>query len=724
MPLNTGSMSPSIASPASTLGRSAGNRRKKGGKSINKYLEKSEAAGSVDLVVLERKLKKDIKANAKGFWEALKSLIAQNQSNTEAAFRKFSNPGDGMMSVEQFKVMCETFGMQLAPPILRTLFESRLQSGEECISLRDFQDALTVAQIDRIRARIQGYNKTLLNTAGHIDSFIAHLALHTGEENRRRAVARFQRKLTLGCCMDCFKSLQAWGTKRHGSMLDEKTEVDCHSFLKIADDKIQLQGYELDFLAAFFRVIDRRGRGTVIMADLAVALVLISTGATRMEKARFLFYVFDMDSDGCLTTEQLLRMYCSCSLHGALARGDGQFYKADITLGDELSLAKARRLYEYTLAFLQQILDDDLCTFEEWWSTLQGNDRMLEEIVPGTHTIYWLLFESKTQVGSSGEKAKPGVSISASPPETINPSQALASKSDSKVPKVDTSPGAGRRQKGGHTGNNQKNVALAIDKRLPSPRRPADSEGEKFRVQTAIRFRHAVRGEWDAINALDSGPPPTSAEHGAKTDNAVATRLPYIKPADREKQERRERQRLVAEQERQTRAALWAEEVGAYGRRHRHGNWHDTHRDTISDWSTAPKARQMAHRQAQGRRGRSPSSTAKGGLGTSQSLPSLFGRKGERHRPTSGGGKLRKKSRSRSRSPETGVMFQEIPTIEQIVSQNTERVANLNAEVSSVLDSMPMDSQHVSASMVLDRLRKFSEARASRSDDDDNGLFT
>lgn len=54
---------------------------------------------------------------------------------------------------------------------------------------------------------------------------------------------------------------------------------------------------------------------------------------------------------------------------------------------------------------------------------------------------------------------------------------------------------------------------------------------ERFRVHAAIRFRHAVRGEWDAIAALQSGPP-----------NTAEQLLPSL-------------------EERSKRSALWAEEV-------------------------------------------------------------------------------------------------------------------------------------------------------------------
>lgn len=37
----------------------------------------------------------------------------------------------------------------------------------------------------------------------------------------------------------------------------------------------------------------------------------------------------DTDNDGCLSSEQLLKMYCSLTIHAAIARGDQPSYDAD-----------------------------------------------------------------------------------------------------------------------------------------------------------------------------------------------------------------------------------------------------------------------------------------------------------------------------------------------------------------------------------------------------------
>lgn len=102
-------------------------------------------------------------------------------------------------------------------------------------------------------------------------------------------------------------------------------------------------------------------------------------------------------------------------------------------------------------------------------------------------------------------------------------------------------------------------------------------------MQAAVRFRHAVRGRWDAVDALHDGPPGTF--EGLQKD-AVGSRLPHIsmQSASPDKQDK-----LL-------RASLWADEISSLCGRQRRHNWHDSHRpwcrrfishcrDTLSNWS-------------------------------------------------------------------------------------------------------------------------------------------
>lgn len=75
-------------------------------------------------------------------------------------------------------------------------------------TLQDFQDACIVAQLERMRQRVRAHRQNLLACAGHIDGFIRHLCLYTGEDRRRRAVLRFQQKLTTEFCIQLWEAMK------------------------------------------------------------------------------------------------------------------------------------------------------------------------------------------------------------------------------------------------------------------------------------------------------------------------------------------------------------------------------------------------------------------------------------------------------------------------------------------------------------------------------------
>lgn len=268
---------------------------------------KGTETSGIDLDRLGTLLKKDIRAGGQQLWEALRLFCVQHYGSTEAGFRAHSCPKDGLMSFGQLQELCELAGIHVDSRILRSLFDNRVRDGECTWSIRDFQDSLVV-RLDRLCGRVEEYNGSAKGILQHIDGLVRHLALGSGELNRRRAVARFQRKLSLGFCMELWEGLRQASTRKGAAISQEHGEVDCVTFKRIADHSGVFQGYELDFFGNFFDRIDRNHHGHVNMWDLLVALALIGTDATRQEKMHFIFCVYDMDRDGCLTREEILKM--------------------------------------------------------------------------------------------------------------------------------------------------------------------------------------------------------------------------------------------------------------------------------------------------------------------------------------------------------------------------------------------------------------------------------
>lgn len=270
-----------------------------------------------DQIVDVKRLVKILKAGgaracAKQFWEAIKSLAVHHFSSTEAAFTKYASPVDRLMDASQFQELCDSFGIHVSPSMLKTLFDSKLRGEDLAMSLQDFQNACIVAQIDRIRDRVQEHNRTLRRVAGHIDAFIQCLVLQADDQGRRNAITRFQRKLDLQFCKNLWTRLQIWAFRMTASkgLTRDTTSIDCRTFLNLVERTASFQAYEIDFVEHIFERVDRSRRGLVRMIDLVVTLIQMSPGSSRRHRGAFLFTLFDTDSDGCLSAEQLLKLYC------------------------------------------------------------------------------------------------------------------------------------------------------------------------------------------------------------------------------------------------------------------------------------------------------------------------------------------------------------------------------------------------------------------------------
>eukprot|EP00434_Breviolum_minutum_P025303 symbB.v1.2.022356.t1/scaffold1979.1/size93878/1 len=286
--------------------------------------------GSIEKDRLCQQLKKDVRGNAKLFWDALKGAALQHFESTDAAFMAFCNPSDCMMSLEQFQELAETLGFSLSFHSAKSLFEQKLHDrGMNAMTLQDFQDACIVAQLDRMRARLRGHRQNMLQCASHIDNFIRHLTLYTGDDLRRRAVTRFQQKITTKFCMVLWQSLQKWAERKAVIPTGEPL-ISADTFLKMVDNIQLFQAHEMTFLSNIYERVDRGRKGEVVMFDLAVTILLMATSNSRCDKAKLIFTVFDTDGDGCLSSEQLLKMYCSLIIHAAIARGDQPSYDAVI----------------------------------------------------------------------------------------------------------------------------------------------------------------------------------------------------------------------------------------------------------------------------------------------------------------------------------------------------------------------------------------------------------
>mmetsp|Transcript_17470 Transcript_17470/g.31528 ORF Transcript_17470/g.31528 Transcript_17470/m.31528 type:complete len:747 (-) Transcript_17470:13-2253(-) len=485
--------------------------RGKGGKSVSE--------GNADPGKLDSLLKKDLDKSAGKFWELLKTSVLTVYGSTEAAFKAHAHCKDGVygrLSFPKFQLLCESVGIQLETQLLRSLFDLPLAVGGQRWNLRDFQDTLQISTVDRVKGKLTEHMQSQSHIKSHIDTLIRVLALESGEQNQRRAVARFQQKLTLSFCMDLRAALKEW------SYTSRSNEITSAEFIALARERTRFLEYEEDFLANFFDRIDRTREGHVSIHDLVVSLILVGTEVTAFEKLWLLFTIFDLDADGCLTPEEILHMFCSITIHAAISSGDQHTFEADMLLGDELSLSKARRLFEVTMLHLSQQGVEELCTFQELCSVMQAHTFLLKELIPGTFRVVWVLqpvsgpkskqSETKRAPAESkkGKDAK-GAQMSAAPSQATTAAGAHGSPGGPRSHRhttVQEKPARGTVAGGHHQ------VAFSGSHSSPALHKKADREEsfDRFRIHAALRFRHAVRGEWELVEALRASDHPETQD--------------------------------------------------------------------------------------------------------------------------------------------------------------------------------------------------------------------
>jgi hypothetical protein len=114
----------------------------------------------------------------------------------------------------------------------------------------------------------------------------------------------------------------------------------------------------------------------------------------------------------------------------------------------------------------------------------------------------------------------------------------------------------------GHLGS-KSTTALAPNFGATAPTASRQPKTERFREQAAIRFRHAMRGEWDVVNHLQTEPP-FASRYGlpqlvnGKTPEKIQT--------------------------------SWADAWNKFDRRQCEAHWQARHRQSITNWTRGSDA--------------------------------------------------------------------------------------------------------------------------------------
>eukprot|EP00913_Durusdinium_trenchii_P015833 g14879.t1 len=140
------------------------------------------------------------------------------------------------------------------------------------------------------------------------------------------------------------------------------------------------------------------------------------------------------------------------------------------------------------------------------------------------------------------------------------------------------------------------------------------------------------------------------------------------------------------EPEKMRRGALWADEVGSFGRRQRRGHWHENHRETLTDWSrptlSLSKIEDCREENEQ------PASS----LRQTRSLPEL---------------------RSSTRTDELESLFPSAPlNFEEVLSMTKAKVADTTSQDRGAVERLRMETQRFGEA-AIQRFRSVATVRAA-----------
>lgn len=426
---------------------------------------------SIDFKNLGNLLRKDDDGSLLNeVWAEVKRRTLLRYQTIEKAFRSVDTSGDGAIQFLEFQSLIRNIGMQVDNRAAQFIFV-KAAGGDREVTLEEFKNILMAPTLEMLKGMLLAFEKQRKSIRVHVDVFLRRIAM-ASERNRRTMLYRFQRKISTPFCAGLWKDM-----KKH-LLKTSTSEIDWDIFAKLIKGvpSIRFQAYEMELFQSLFASVDRRRRGKADVLDLCTCLSLLGAEMHQVEKFSFLFKVFDTDDDGCLTHEQILKMYCCAVIHSAIARDDRVTFEADVAFGDELSLQEARRLFEMTLRLLaaRGKLDSDahLQSFDELWTVLrQFSAVLLDRLVPGTHKAAWLL--------------KPGG-----------------------IPRITLSRWDSHR--GALSYDAEK--AAEVHQGLSQPAAIQKDEDVKettldgFRRHLTRSFRHAMRGEWEAVSLLRTDP--------------------------------------------------------------------------------------------------------------------------------------------------------------------------------------------------------------------------
>lgn len=366
-------------------------------------VKQMQRSGEVWNETLKQPENRSDRAVLERFWEDVKARLLYKYSSIQIAFRNLDMSGDGSISLLEFSEMLRVLYLPLDRRVSRAMFEQ--VSGGDAINLEELRNMLMARTIRKMKDAVQGLCSNQERIHGHVQRFLGKL-VHANANNLRRALDRFQQKLSLAFCKALVEKLQ-----KHLE-LQQYRSIDRSTFESLVRPMVKgkLLEYEVAFLLCIFdRAAVGQRSNAVPMLSIMTLLVLLSPDGDRGQKLELLFDMFDTDYDGCLLYPQILAMTkCICaqrvlaeatgSLGGAWSGRPGNERVGsveDTGLQDfegELTTQDGLRFYECIYWHLKRSSSVDLgiVSWAELWDALAAQPEVLNALFPCSYHIRWI----------------------------------------------------------------------------------------------------------------------------------------------------------------------------------------------------------------------------------------------------------------------------------------------------------------------------------------------
>jgi len=264
------------------------------------------------------------------------------------------------------------------------------ESVNKLVAFEDFQQVLMETTLQKLKKQLATYNRNHRRVRNNITAFLRTL-IFQNRENSVQAVHRFQTKLTLGLTQ------KLWSTIRTQKKVDDSNMLlmsQFLSYLRASTDKTYFHDYEFEFCEEIFKrmvrnstkeddiIADNRtgvtaenrsspssvapnakfgivGGGTARMGNLdpkvdvfhlMLFLVFISPESDKQLRFECVFRIFDTDDDGCLTQDQILKLYTTIRLIiPILSEDHSHASDANLFFNDEIALQEGARAFQFTM---------------------------------------------------------------------------------------------------------------------------------------------------------------------------------------------------------------------------------------------------------------------------------------------------------------------------------------------------------------------------------------